>query len=460
MSVESPRDYDVVVVGASLAGCTAARLYGERGLKVALVERRTRIDDYKRTCTHFIQPCAVPVTERLGLAPLIEEAGAVRNRLDTWTRWGWIQVPERADGGPPPYGYSIRRETLDPIVRRLSADTDGVKPILGRSAVRLANAGRRVSGVVVKGRDGAEEELTARLVVAADGRDSAVAEMAGVPARVRPNNRFAYFAYYRGLELTTTYATGQAWLLEPDFVIAHQCDTGAAVVCAFVERSRLSEFKNDPEGSFRGVVTSLPMAPDIDAAERISPLLGKLAMPNTSRRAAVPGLAFVGDAAMAADPLWAVGCGWAFLSASWLVDSTAEQLLEGTQVDRGLRRYRRRHRAELRGFYLQSCSYSTARQFLPHEKLILSSAAKDRAVARRFTSFGEGLIGLSELLSPRSLGRALWVLLSNGICRRARQSGSRSSPRGNNDPPGRRQPGHRVRHAASSQPHPRRCSGR
>ena len=45
-------------------------------------------------------------------------------------------------------------------------------------------------------------------------------------------------------------------------------------------------------------------------------------MPNKMRPAARPGLAFVGDAALATDPLFGVGCGWAFQSAEWLVDDT------------------------------------------------------------------------------------------------------------------------------------------
>jgi len=52
----------------------------------------------------------------------------------------------------------------------------------------------------------------------------------------------------------------------------------------------------------------------------------------------VPGLAFIGDAAMASDPLWAGGCGRAFQSAAWLVDATAEALGSKHGLDRALRR--------------------------------------------------------------------------------------------------------------------------
>ena len=139
-------------------------------------------------------------------------------------------------------------------------------------------------------------------------------------ARVKPNNRFTYFAYYRNL-VQTSGETGQMWVLEPNTAIAYPNDDGVTLVACFVERSRLAEFKRDPEGSFVAPHrVAAAWRPKIAEAERVSPLLGKLEMPNSSRRTAVPGLAFIGDAAMTADPLWAVGCGWAFQSAAWLVD--------------------------------------------------------------------------------------------------------------------------------------------
>jgi hypothetical protein len=48
----------------------------------------------------------------------------------------------------------------------------------------------------------------------------------------------------------------------------------------------------------------LPDAPDLTAATRESKLVGKLELPNVFRPAARPGIAFIGDAALAADPVW------------------------------------------------------------------------------------------------------------------------------------------------------------
>src|SRR5262245_7807088 len=124
-----PDRYDVLVAGASLAGCAAAILLARSGLRVALVDRRPGLDAYKVSCTHFTQARATPTIRGLGLDALIEAAGGVRNSFDLWTRWGWVRSPERVSGPGPGFGYSIRRQTLDPMIRRLAVESPGVDPM-------------------------------------------------------------------------------------------------------------------------------------------------------------------------------------------------------------------------------------------------------------------------------------------------------------------------------------------
>src|SRR3954470_34818 len=184
------RDYDAVVVGASIGGCTAATLLARQGARVALVERHADKDFYKALCTHFIQASATPTIERLGLAGPIEAAGGVRNGLELWTRHGWVR-PDPDESYPyPRYGYDIRREKLDPMLRDLAAGSDGVDLMLGEDATAVLREGGRPTGVRVRDRSRDEREIRARVVVGADGRDSHTARLAGVPARVKPHGRF------------------------------------------------------------------------------------------------------------------------------------------------------------------------------------------------------------------------------------------------------------------------------
>src|SRR5438128_2550444 len=108
--MENP--FDVVIVGASVAGCTAATLLGRLGLKVALLERASDPGAYKKVCTHYLQPSAVPTLRRLGLEERIVAAGGVPNEVDFMTPTGWIPWAL-----PGCHGYNLRREKLDPMMR-------------------------------------------------------------------------------------------------------------------------------------------------------------------------------------------------------------------------------------------------------------------------------------------------------------------------------------------------------
>src|SRR3712207_2692307 len=112
---------DVVVVGASIAGCTTARLLAQQGARVTLVEKRPDPDAYKVVCTHFIQASALPAMERLGLVEPLVRAGARPAKIDTWTRWGWVRWQD-----DDYHGYNVRRSVLDPMLRRMTIDTPGV----------------------------------------------------------------------------------------------------------------------------------------------------------------------------------------------------------------------------------------------------------------------------------------------------------------------------------------------
>ena len=405
-------DYDVVVVGASIAGCATATLLGRAGARVAVVEARPDPAAYKTICTHFIAPSATPAIERLGLAERIEAAGGVRNGVALWTRYGWIRPPMGEDFAYPRYGYDIRREKLDPMVRELASEAPGVELMLGGTVTALLGSNGRPSGVRAIDRERREREISARMIVAADGRDSRIGELSGTKARVMRHGRFGYFAYYRNLPLVTGNSM-MMWLLDPDVAYAFPQDDEITLLATFQTKDRESWFKRDLEANFETYFNGLPNAPDVSTGERISKILGKLEMPNTTRRAGRPGLAFVGDAAMAADPVWGVGCGWAFQSAEWLAEAVAPAFRAGSpsddQLDAAIDRYRKRHRRGLLGHFLMTSDYSTGRRFNPMEKLLFTAAARDGQVADRFAAFGGRSVGPNDREFARLVAGAIKV---------------------------------------------------
>lgn len=401
-----------MVVGGSLAGCSAASFLARRGARVAIVDRRAKVEDYKRACTHFIQPGATPTLQRLGLAERIEAAGGVRNGADIWTRYGWIEPRPDTTSRYPVYGYSIRREKLDPMVRELAADA-GAELMLGQTAKDVVGANGRVEGVVVEGRDRKRRDLRARVVIAADGRGSSVARLARVPGRVRPHNRFSYFAYYRDIELPRGEpGRARLWFLEPDGCAVFPNDDGVTLIGTMPTKARLPEFKHDPEAATLRFYDGLVDGPDLRSAERISPWLGAIDLPNVSRPAARPGLAFVGDAAMACDPLWGVGCGFAFQSAEWLADEISDPLVAGGDVDGALGRYRRRHAWNLAGHHWSMCDYATGRPFRASERVLYRAGAQDRETALMMHVVGSRSVPFQHPINAKLIARAARVALT------------------------------------------------
>jgi 2-polyprenyl-6-methoxyphenol hydroxylase-like FAD-dependent oxidoreductase len=392
-------DFDVAVIGASIAGCTAARLFAQRGLRVALIERHPDLDAYKTACTHFVQSSATPTIERLGLAPLLERRGAVHNSIDFWApHGGWIVA--RPEG----FGYSLTRRELDPMLRRLAAETPGVELLAGWTAIGLLGEGRP-RGVRIESTAHEVREVRARLLVAADGRGSKMARFAGVRARSKPNCRFFYWAYWSGLRPAGTRA--RIWVLEPDCAYTFPNEDGLTLALVAPHQDRLSEFRADREGAYMRMLRSLPDAPEFDGATRESKLLGKLDAPNSIRPAARPGLAFVGDAALAADPFWGIGCGWAFQSSEWLVEETAPALRGKGDLDAALERYRRLHRWRLGPHCIQTSDFSTRGRMTSLERRAFHRATLDPVFARSLVKVFARERSVFHLLRPRVGGRLL-----------------------------------------------------
>jgi menaquinone-9 beta-reductase len=395
LAVPERAGFDVVVVGASIAGCAAARLFALAGARVALIERRPDPRAYKVVCTHQILSSSVPAIERLGLAPLLEARGAVRTHVEVWSPYGgWMRFPTDV-----PYGYGVTRWTLDPILRDLAVGTPGVEFLPGRTAVGLLSDEGRPAGVEVESPKGGIETIRARLVVGADGRGSTVARLARVPGRVRPHNRFYYFAYWRGLRPRTTRA--RLWFLDPDGAAAFPNEDDLTVVVAAPHRSRLEEFRADPEDAYRRMVAGLPDGPRVADAERASKLIGKLEVPNVMRPAARPGVAFVGDAALATDPSFGVGCGWAFESAEWLVEHTSTALLNRGDLDGPLDRYRRTFMRRLGLEHWLIADMSTGRKLRANERMAFRAAASDPVVARAVEEVATRRRSSLRMLDPR-----------------------------------------------------------
>lgn len=367
--------YDVAIVGASIAGCSAAILYAQKGLRVALIERNPDIDSYKKVCTHHIQPAGVPVLKKLGLYDQLMDAGGMPNAGRVWTRHGWYGPGLRSKH----HGINIRRSVLDPMLRHAAAEMPNIDLLLGFSLRDLIYRQDRVVGVVVQTPDRAKREIYAKLVVGADGRRSKTAELANIPTRKEENGRAVYFAYYRNLPLANGENT-LVWFTEPDIAYAMTNEDGVTLLSVSVQKEDLPAFKENVALNFANRFSQLPDSPDIEGGESVSKVMGMLNMPNIARDPVQPGLALIGDAALASDPIWGNGMSWSLGTAQWLVGKTAKSLVCGLpeEMDAGLNRYREKHQARLMPRFEADVDFSKRRRFNPVERLMYAASVKDR----------------------------------------------------------------------------------
>ena len=129
------------------------------------------------------------------------------------------------------------------------------------------------------------------------------------------------------------------------------------------------------------------------------------------------GMPLIGDAQLSLDPLWGVGCGFAFQTAQWLVDSTASSLRSGAPLAPGLKRYARTVARRLGGHRFLVVDFAKRRRFNAIERLMFSAAARDRQMARHLYAFGARLSSPMQFLSPRALLRTTWVNLRHSDAR-------------------------------------------
>jgi 2-polyprenyl-6-methoxyphenol hydroxylase-like FAD-dependent oxidoreductase len=396
-------DHDVAIVGASLAGCSAAIHYGRAGLRVALIERQRSMDAYKALCGHYVLGGARPALERLGLWELMLAEGAATSAPSVWTGSGWV-IPQ----SDVPEAISLRRSRLDPLLRRLAADTPGVELLMGHTVTGVVEEGGELRGVVASVGDAEEVTIRATLVVGADGHRSRVADLAGVRARSSDNSRFLFWGYYRGVRLRSP-GRAALWLVDPDVAVAVPTDDDLVLLGAFPTKDRVGEFEGDRLGAIERFLGGLPDGPDLATAEPVAKAVGTTDYPMVRRPPSPrPGLALIGDAATSSDPVPAVGCGWAFRSAAWLADATTPALRGHGSLRAGLRDYERHHRFIDRHDRLIRGD-AAGRRPNPIQRAVRKAAVHDAELASRLGRLSMRSAPVSVLLNPRTIARAVRV---------------------------------------------------
>ncbi|MCA0996948.1 FAD-dependent oxidoreductase [Alloyangia pacifica] len=320
----TPSTYDVIVVGARCAGAATAMLMARQGARVLLIDSASRGSD--TMSTHALMRGAVMLLQRWGLSEELRAAGTPQVRRTSFLYGGAaFDIDIKPEHGVEAL-MAPRRYLLDAALAAAAERAGAVVRFETSCAGLLRDASGRVCGARLVGKDGAVAEITAGLVIGADGKRSRVARLAGaeVTRQARSTVACAY-QYVTGLP-----QEGYRWHFE-EGAAGGLIPTNGGGTCAFLAlpQSRAAELRQSalPELA----ATCLPqLAEDMAGARAAEAPVVFAGLPGYFRRCAGPGWALVGDASWFRDPITAHGITDAFRDA---------ELLAGAVMAGGLDRY-------------------------------------------------------------------------------------------------------------------------
>ena len=345
-------DYDVIVVGARIAGATLAAILGDAGASVLLVDQA---EFPSPTCsTHFFRGAGmVAVLDRLDILKNILLLGCPTLTHQLTYAAG---MPEPIDGPPQDpgelrYCLSVRREVLDYVLIQRAQAGNTVEFAPRTRVTDLFWEQGRVAGVIVRG----GVRIRANIVVGADGRHSLIARK--VTARVQeraPARRALYYRYvagFRGVEGKLPDAA-EFSLLDDEIAYVFPSDAGMTCVALSVNVETFRWLRRDPAGRFAARLDRhVGIAPRVRAARLDGRLLGSGPEPSYVRVPFGPGWALVGDSGLHQDPWSGLGIDTAGIHATFLADAIIAWLRSGqAQYAPFVRYHQRRDAHALRAF--------------------------------------------------------------------------------------------------------------
>jgi flavin-dependent dehydrogenase len=292
--------WDVVVVGARVAGASVALLLARAGMRVLCLDRARYGSD--TLSTHALMRAGTLQLQRWGLLDRIVAAGTPPVR-HTAFHYGSdvVSVSIRPAAGVDAL-YAPRRTLLDAVLADAAAEA-GADIRFGTAVTGLLrdDAGR-VTGVVTRDRDGRERTEPAGLVIGADGVRSVVAAEVEAPAEWAGQAASAFlYGYWAGLP-----ANGYEWFYQPGFS-AGAIPTNGGLTCLFVgspaARAAGLVDARGTASAFHRLVEGTVVAPRLIGAERVGALRYARGLPGYLRRSWGDGWALLGDAGYWKDPL-------------------------------------------------------------------------------------------------------------------------------------------------------------
>jgi len=393
--------YDVIVVGARVAGAATAMLLARRGLRVLVVDRVSFPSD--TISSHQVQVPGVARLHRWGLLGRLRAASTPPTRRVRFDSGDVV-----LDGRFPSLDgvdalYSPRRTVLDAVLVD-AARASGAEVRERFRAVDLTWSDGRVTGIRGARPGGAPVTETAPLVVGADGKHSFVSGAVSAGRyRHRPAASFACYTYWSGVPVTG----GELYQRPGRAVAVFPTNDDLVMVYLAAPLAEFGAFRGDVEGHY---LKTLDLCGDLGdrvrSAVRAERLRTTPDQPNVFRTSHGPGWALVGDAGVVMDSISAQGITNAFRDAELLAGAIVAGLGGTRPLRVALAAHQRQRDRAIRPMY----DFTTRlAEFTPRrvERLLLGSLAGRPAEVDRFLGAFAGVTPVGEYFTPANVLRLI-----------------------------------------------------
>jgi flavin-dependent dehydrogenase len=319
----SPDSFDVIIVGARVAGSAAAIVLARSGLRVLMLDKSAFPSD--TLSTHIVLAGGARVLTRMGVMDLLERAGGVRFARMRTAGPGFDYSAPLQTGGADLRGLCLRRSQMDAAMVDVARSHENV---VMRERMRLTDLvidGGEIVGVRAEDPTGSHT-FHAPLVIGADGMRSTVAQItaARIGAFAREDVacvRAYYYGYFSGVDprqfgddlLTEFEASDGAANL------VCRCDGGLVVAAAAFDAREMRSFRTDLAGNLSAHMgASLAVSGVLRGASLESKVLSSGLLLNTYCDPVANGAILLGDAGLHVDPLFGQGHSLALMSAEIL----------------------------------------------------------------------------------------------------------------------------------------------
>jgi flavin-dependent dehydrogenase len=395
--------YDTIVVGGGPGGTTTAALLAEHGHRVLLLER-------EGAPRYHIGESLIPYTwftlNRLGVVDWLKKSACPKKySVQFVSITGRVSQPFyffQTIKHECSMTWQVWRSEFDAMLLE-NARKKGAEVRQGVAVGDVIMDGNRVVGVRADAPGGGSQEIYAKAVVDATGRDSMLSRRFGWKERDADLNKIAVWSYFKGAKrdpgldegaTTVAYVPQKGWFW---YIPLHSDIVSVGVVG---EPSYIYRDTRDADQIFAREAKACVWIHDhIKVGKQVEPVRTTGEYSYHSRRIGGDGFCLVGDAFAFLDPLFSTGVFLALKSGEMAADTLHEALRAGDVSAARFDAYyeKQRHavmsfRRLVRAFYNVTFSFREFLQEYPH----LHSLVVDTLVGNVFNDLNPLFTALAE----------------------------------------------------------------